>query len=69
MTSKILKQIAIDLSNYEKLQRMGIAGESFNDVLTRLLKYVNHRQGTSFQLSPNDDHRVFPDLKSGVLHG
>ena len=36
---KELNRTSISLSkeNYEKLRRLGFAGESFNDVLTRIL--------------------------------
>ncbi|HSF50501.1 MAG TPA: hypothetical protein VLA74_07060 [Nitrososphaeraceae archaeon] len=36
--SKRLTTIAISKENYFILQRMGFAGESFNDVLDRILK-------------------------------
>lgn len=32
-----LKNIAVSESNYFALQRLGFAGESYNDVITRLL--------------------------------
>ena len=38
MSSKRLKLIAVDQQNYLILKRMGYTSESFNDVLTRLLK-------------------------------
>ena len=38
MSSKRLKLIAVDEQNYLILKRMGYTSESFNDVLTRLLK-------------------------------
>ena len=38
MSSKRLKLIAVDEQNYLILKRMGNASESFNDMLTRLLK-------------------------------
>lgn len=37
-SSKKLKLIAISKENYFILQRMGFTGESFNDVLDRILK-------------------------------
>jgi len=43
MISKTLKQIAISEENYQKLKKMGDAGDSFNDVITVILKE------TSFQ--------------------
>mgnify|MGYP001094267213 CR=1 FL=1 len=33
-----LKRIAVSEENYRKLQNLGVAGESFNDVITRILE-------------------------------
>jgi predicted CopG family antitoxin len=38
MSSTTLKQIAISRQNYETLKKLGGAGDSFNDVITELLK-------------------------------
>jgi predicted CopG family antitoxin len=38
MSVKTLKHIAIDERNYLVLKRMGNAGDSFNDVISKLLK-------------------------------
>ena len=38
MTSNILKQIAVSVENYQRLQKLGQFGESFNDVVTKLLE-------------------------------
>jgi predicted CopG family antitoxin len=38
MSSTTLKQIAISRENYLALKKMGGAGDSFNDVISRLLK-------------------------------
>jgi predicted CopG family antitoxin len=35
---KTLKHITVDEQNYLKLKRLGNAGDSFNDVISRLLK-------------------------------
>jgi predicted CopG family antitoxin len=35
---KTLKHITVDERNYLALKRLGSAGESFNDVVSRLLK-------------------------------
>ena len=37
-TKKRLKHIAISQESYAKLKRLGFAGDSFNDVMTSLLK-------------------------------
>jgi predicted CopG family antitoxin len=38
MSSTTLKQIAISKRNYEALKKLGSAGDSFNDVISKLLK-------------------------------
>ena len=38
MSSKTLKLIAVDEPNYRALKQMGFAGDSFNDVITHLLR-------------------------------
>jgi predicted CopG family antitoxin len=38
MSYKTLKQIAVDERNYFALKELGKAGDSFNDVITGLLK-------------------------------
>jgi predicted CopG family antitoxin len=51
--SKELKQIAIDIDNYEKLRALGEMGDSFNDVVTRLLIHegclLNRQQEITIQ--------------------
>jgi predicted CopG family antitoxin len=41
MTSN-LRQIAVSKQNYVLLKSMGQAGDSFNDVITRLLKHAQN---------------------------
>jgi predicted CopG family antitoxin len=38
---KTLKHITVDEQNYLKLKRLGNAGDSFNDVLSRVLKKLS----------------------------
>lgn len=38
MSSKTLKQVAVDERNYFALKNLGKAGDSFNDVITDLLQ-------------------------------
>jgi predicted CopG family antitoxin len=38
MSVKTLRHITVDERNYLTLKRLGSAGDSFNDVITRLLK-------------------------------
>jgi predicted CopG family antitoxin len=42
MSSAKLKQIAVNESNYKALKELGRAGDSFNDVITRVLKKVKN---------------------------
>jgi hypothetical protein len=37
---KTLKHITVDERNYLTLKRLGDAGDSFNDVISRLLKFT-----------------------------
>jgi predicted CopG family antitoxin len=48
-----LKQIAVSKQNYALLKSLGEAGDSFNDVLTRLLK--NMTATTPAHGKENDD--------------
>jgi len=42
MSSSKLKQIAITEGNYHALKELGHAGDSFNDVITQVLKKVKN---------------------------
>jgi len=44
MSVKTLKHITVDERNYLTLKRLGSAGESFNDVISRLLKSTMQEQ-------------------------
>lgn len=44
MSIKTLKHITVDERNYLTLKRLGSAGESFNDVISRLLKSATRKQ-------------------------
>jgi hypothetical protein len=44
MSEKTLKHITVDERNYLTLKRLGSAGDSFNDVISRLLKKSNTRE-------------------------
>lgn len=37
MSQKIFKHIIIESVNYEKLKQLGKAGDSFNDVISKIL--------------------------------
>jgi len=40
MSSTRLRQIVVDDRNYKELKKMGLAGDSFNDVITQVLKKI-----------------------------
>jgi predicted CopG family antitoxin len=42
--SEKLRQIAVSQANYLTLKRLGSTGDSFNDVLTEVLKKVKKQQ-------------------------
>jgi len=42
---KTLKHITVDEQNYLTLKRLGTAGDSFNDVISRLLKVTAQDAG------------------------
>lgn len=44
MSIKTLKHITVDEQNYLTLKRLGSAGDSFNDVISRLLKSATREQ-------------------------
>lgn len=39
-----LKQIAVDEGNYRALKELGQAGDSFNDVITQVLKKAKNEE-------------------------
>ena len=47
MSSIRLKHIVIDEDNYRALKELGRTGDSFNDVLTNILRKVNVQQNDS----------------------
>jgi predicted CopG family antitoxin len=38
------KNIAVSQTNYQKLKRLGTAGDSFNDVITEIIKKLQNGQ-------------------------
>ncbi|HKG71170.1 MAG TPA: hypothetical protein VKA87_04685 [Nitrososphaeraceae archaeon] len=44
MSIKTLKHITVDEQNYLTLKRLGSAGDSFNDVISGLLKSTRREQ-------------------------
>ena len=41
MSELSLKHIVVSRENYEKLKKLGNTGDSFNDVITRILQMAN----------------------------
>jgi predicted CopG family antitoxin len=52
MTYKSLKMIAVSEENYITLKRLGSAGDSFNDVITEVLKQRNLQIDPSKKTNP-----------------
>lgn len=44
MSVKTLRHITVDEGNYHTLKRLGSAGDSFNDVISKLLKTATHSE-------------------------
>lgn len=59
MYSRTLKHITVNEDNYHALKRLGNAADSFNDVITELLKKLESLQ---------TDLRVGPLSQSAVVH-
>ncbi|CAN5455656.1 hypothetical protein BH18THE2_BH18THE2_21000 [soil metagenome] len=53
MTLTKLKHIVIDEDNYRALKELGRTGDSFNDVLKKVLKKVNIQQTESGLTRPS----------------
>ena len=45
MSTKSLKHIVVSEANYQAIKNLGKAGDSFNDVISRLLKGVLEKHG------------------------
>jgi predicted CopG family antitoxin len=54
MSLKTLKMIAVSEENYLALKRLGSAGDSFNDVVTEVLKKVKRPLQTGLSLERPD---------------
>jgi predicted CopG family antitoxin len=50
MSLKTLKMIAVSTENYLALKRLGSAGDSFNDVVTEVLKKVKEPSQTDVRV-------------------
>jgi predicted CopG family antitoxin len=53
MSSTRLKHIVIDEDNYRALKELGRTGDSFNDVLKKVLKKINVQQTESGLTRPS----------------
>jgi hypothetical protein len=67
---KRLKQIAIDERNYELLRSLGKTSDSFNDVITELLRsMVENHGGSSVQLECHHDDNTQPHREGNIRYG
>jgi predicted CopG family antitoxin len=62
MTYKSLKMIAVSEENYLILKRLGRAGDSFNDVITEVLKQSNLQTDPSRATNSEDQDAVTMDI-------
>ena len=72
MSLKTLKMIAVSTENYLALKRLGSAGDSFNDVVTEVLKKVKQPLQTDSRVGRSGDQNAMDDVKSlqgGTSHG
>ena len=53
MTYKSLKMIAVSEANYLALKKLGSAGDSFNDVVTEVLKQVEKNENKLSRTIPD----------------
>ena len=49
------KHILITLENYQTLKKLGGTGDSFNDVITNMLKKMNSLQQSSSGVRPREE--------------
>lgn len=61
MTYKSLKMIAVSEENYLILKRLGRAGDSFNDVITEMLKQRSPHTGSSKATNSENQNAVSVD--------
>ena len=61
MTYKSLKMIAVSEENYLILKRLGRAGDSFNDVITEVLKQKNLQTDPIRGTNSQDENAVTVD--------
>jgi predicted CopG family antitoxin len=61
MTYKSLKMIAVSKENYLILKRLGRAGDSFNDVITEVLKQRNLQTDPIRGTNSNDQNAANAD--------
>jgi predicted CopG family antitoxin len=68
MSSKTLKHITVDERNYLILKRVGSAGDSFNDVITKLLKTAVITEKEMKEVSWTPSTVSSPEERKKVVH-
>jgi predicted CopG family antitoxin len=59
-----LTTIAVSEENYLALKRLGSAGDSFNDVVTEVLKKVKQPLQTDSRVGRSGDQNAMDDVKT-----
>jgi predicted CopG family antitoxin len=63
-----LRQIAVDESNYLALKQLGRAGDSFNDVITEVLKKVKSPLQTDLRVGSSTSQSTAVVVDSKAVH-
>jgi predicted CopG family antitoxin len=64
MRLKTLKMIAVSKENYLALKRLGSAGDSFNDVVTEVLKKVKEPLQTDIRVGRSSNQSATDSMKT-----
>jgi predicted CopG family antitoxin len=64
MSLKTLKLIAVSEDNYLALKRLGSAGDSFNDVVTEVLKKVKEPSQTDIRVGGSVNQSAMDSVKT-----
>lgn len=67
MSLKSLKHITVDEANYLALKQLGNAGDSFNDVITKILEKLTPSQ-TDLRVGPLSQSAMVVNL-THTIHG
>jgi predicted CopG family antitoxin len=61
---KTLKMIAVSSENYLALKRLGNAGDSFNDVVTEVLRKIKEPSQTDIRVGRSVDQSAMDNVKT-----